>query len=213
MVSYRRNRIAGGTYFFTVNLHDRRQKVLVEHIDAFRDVVRVVRRGIPFSINAMVILPDHWHAVWTLPEGDAAYARRLRLIKSRFTRKLLAAGAVLAKDRRGDYGLWQKRYWEHTIRDDRDFEAHVNYVHINPVKHGHVNRAADWPYSTLHQYLSGMATCRRIGRVAISQGNSVRRTCDPVIRCAPYGLRLLAYAICTLPRPVPRLPSLNARSV
>ena len=153
MVSYRRNRIAGGTYFFTVNLHDRRQKVLVEHIDAFRDVIRGVRREIPFLINAMVILPDHGHAAWTLPEGDAAYARRLRLIKSRFTRKLLAAGAVLAKDRRGDYGLWQKRYWEHTVRDDRDFEAHVNYLHINPVKHGHVKRAVDWPYSTLHRYI------------------------------------------------------------
>lgn len=111
MVSYRRNRIAGGTYFFTLNLRDRRQKVLIAHLDAFRDVVRGVRREIPFSINAMVILP----AVWTLPEGDAAYARRLRLIKSRFTRKLLAADIVLAKDGRGDYGLWQKRYWEHTV--------------------------------------------------------------------------------------------------
>jgi putative transposase len=149
MVSYRRNRIAGGTYFFMVNLRDRRQKVLVAHIDAFRDV----RREIPFLINAMAILSDHWHAVWTLPQGDAAYARRLRLIKSRFTRKLLAAGAVLAKDRRGDYGLWQRRYWEHTVRDDRDFEAQVNYLHINPVKHGHVKRAVDWPYSTLHRYI------------------------------------------------------------
>ncbi len=153
MVSYRRNPVAGGTYFFTANLRDRRQTLLVEHVDAFREVVRGVRREIPFVIDAMVILPDHWHAVWTLPEGDAAYARRMRLIKSRFTRKLLAAGVVLAKDGRGDYDLWQKRYWEHTIRDDLDLEAHVNYVHINPVKHGYVKRAVDWPHSTLHRYV------------------------------------------------------------
>jgi len=153
MVSYRRNHVAGGTYFFTVNLRDRRQTLLADHAEALREVVRGVRREIPFVIDAMVILPDHWHAVWTLPEGDAAYARRIRLIKSRFTRTLLAAGVALTKDRRGDYDLWQKRYWEHTIRDERDFEAHVNYVHINPVKHGYAKRAVDWPYSTLHRYI------------------------------------------------------------
>jgi len=153
MVSYRRNHVAGGTYFFIVNLHDRRQTLLVDHAEALREIVRGVRREIPFKIDAMVILPDHWHAVWTLPEGDAAYARRIRLIKSRLTRDLLKAGVPLTKDRRGDYDSWQKRYWEHTIRDERDFEAHVNYVHINPVKHGYVKRAVDWPYSTLHRYI------------------------------------------------------------
>lgn len=110
MVSYRRNRVADGTYFFTVNLRDRRQTLLVDHVEAFRELVRGVRREIPFVIDAMVILPDHWHAVWTLPEGDAAYARRIRLIKSRFTRRLLAAGLSLNRDKRGDYDLWQKRY-------------------------------------------------------------------------------------------------------
>ena len=153
MVSYRRNHVAGGTYFFTANLRDRRQLLLVDHVDAFREVLRGVRREIPFTINAMVILPDHWHAVWTLPDGDDSYARRIRLIKSRFTRALLAAGVPLSKDGRGDFDLWQKRYWEHKICDDRDFEAHVNYVHINPVKHGYVKRAIDWPHSTLHRYV------------------------------------------------------------
>lgn len=153
MVSYRRNHIASATYFFTVNLRDRQQMLRVDHVDAFRDVVRVVRQEIPFVIDAMVIMPDHWHSVWTLPGGDAAYARRIRLIKSRFTRKLLAAGVPLTKDKRGDYDLWQKRYWEHTVRDDGDFEAHVNYVHINPVKHGYVRRAVDWPHSTFHRYV------------------------------------------------------------
>jgi putative transposase len=153
MVRYRRSRIAGATYFFTVNLRDRRRGLLVEHVDALRDIVRGVKNELPFTIEAMVVLPDHWHSVWTLPSDDVAYARRIRLIKARFTRHLLRVGVQMAKDERGEYGLWQRRYWEHTIRDDRDFESHVNYVHFNPVKHGHVTRAIDWPHSTLHRYV------------------------------------------------------------
>ncbi len=151
MVQYRRSRVAGGTYFFTVNLRDRRSGLLVEHIDALRDIVRDVRAKFPFEIDAMVVLPDHWHSVWTLPQDDANYVRRLRLIKARFTKHLVHAGVNIAKDARGEYSLWQKRFWEHTIRDDRDFEAHVNYVHINPVKHGYVARAVDWSHSTIHR--------------------------------------------------------------
>jgi putative transposase len=153
MVNYRRSQIAGGTFFFTVNLQDRRRALLVEHADGLRDIVRTVRRESPFVIDAMVVLPDHWHAVWTLPPDDANYTARIRLVKARFTKHLLRAGVPLTKDTRGEYQLWQKRFWEHTIRDDRDFEAHVNYVHINPVKHGHVTRAIDWPHSTLHRYV------------------------------------------------------------
>ena len=88
-----------------------------------------------------------------MPPGDDGYARRVRLIKARFTRHLAGAGMAIAKDGRGDYQVWQKRFWEHTIRDDRDFEAHVNYVHINPVRHGYVARAVDWPHSTVHRYV------------------------------------------------------------
>jgi putative transposase len=153
MVQYRRSRVAGGTFFFTVNLHDRRRTLLVEPADALRTIVRNVQTKAPFVIDAMVVLPDHWHAVWTLPPDDAAYARRIQRIKARFTRHLLRAGVNLVKDARGEYQLWQKRFWEHTIRDDRDFEAHVNYVHGNPVKHGYVARAVDWPHSTLHRYI------------------------------------------------------------
>jgi putative transposase len=153
MVRYRRSRIAGATYFFTVNLRDRRRGLLVEHVDALRDIVRSVKNELPFTIEAMVVLPDHWHSVWTLPSDDVAYARRIRLIKARFTRHLLRVGVQMAKDERGEYRLWQRRYWEHTIRDDRDFESHVNYVHFNPVKHGHVTRAIDWRHSTLHRYI------------------------------------------------------------
>ena len=153
MVGYRRNRVAGGTYFLTVNLEDRRCFLLVEHIEILRCAIRDVRRSRPFRIDAMVVMPDHWHAVWTLPPGDADYARRVQLIKAAFTRQLVWRHVPVEKGPRGEFRLWQKRYWEHTIRDDRDFEAHVNYVHINPVKHGHVTRAADWPYSTVHRYI------------------------------------------------------------
>ena len=153
MVQYRRSRVAGGTFFFTVNLQDRRRTFLVEHADALRTIVRDAQTESPFVIDAMVVLPDHWHAVWTLPPGDAAYARRIQRIKARFTQHLVRTGVNLANDARGEYRLWQKRFWEHTIRDDRDFEAHVNYVHINPVKHGYVTRAIDWPHSTIHRYV------------------------------------------------------------
>jgi len=153
MVQYRRSRVAGGTFFFTVNLRDRRCALLAQHAEALRGIVREVRTQLPFVIDAMVVMPDHWHAVWTLPPGDNAYSRRIRLIKARYTRYLIKIGTLLTKDTRGDYDLWQKRFWEHTVRDDRDFEAHVNYVHINPVKHGYVARAADWPHSTIHRYV------------------------------------------------------------
>jgi len=154
MVQYRRSRITGGTFFFTVNLRDRRRAFLVEHVDALRRILRDVRDQLPFTIDAMVVLPDHWHSVWTLPPGDAEYTRRIRLIKARFTRHLVRNGVKITKDQRGEYQLWQKRFWEHTIRDDRDFESHVNYVHFNPVKHGHVARPGEWPHSTFHLYVA-----------------------------------------------------------
>lgn len=151
MVHYRRSRIAGGTFFFTVNLEDRSRCLLVEHADMLRRIVLDVKSEHPFVIEAMAVLPDHFHAVWTMSPDDAGYARKLQLIKARFTKYLVDEGGLIAKDRRGEYRLWQKRFWEHTIRDARDFEAHVNDVHINPVKHGYVTRAVDWPYSTIHR--------------------------------------------------------------
>jgi putative transposase len=103
-------------------------------------------------IDAIVILPDHLHAIWTLPDGDADYSGRWRAIKSRFTRELRASGIPLTCDDRGEYRLWQRRFWEHTIRDDNDFNRHVDYIHWNPVKHGLTFRVADWPYSSFHRY-------------------------------------------------------------
>lgn len=152
MVDYRRNRVPGGTYFFTVNLLDRWSCLLVEHIDLLRESVRAVKRRRPFQIDAWVVLPDHLHAVWTLPDGDADYSGRWRSIKIAFAKGLpkteRRSPVRLAK---GERGIWQRRFWEHTIRDDADYAAHVDYVHVNPLKHGLVERLADWPHSSFHR--------------------------------------------------------------
>jgi putative transposase len=145
--------VAGGTYFFTLALRNRSSDLLVRHISEVREAFRTVRSERPFSIDAIVVLPDHLHAIWTLPEGDADYSGRWRAIKACFTRQLRVAGVELARDERGEYRLWQRRFWEHTIRDERDFRAHMDYVHINPVKHGFVERVRDWPWSTFHRYV------------------------------------------------------------
>jgi putative transposase len=134
MTNYRRNFVPGGSYFFTVNLADRGLRLLTQHIEA------------------AVILPDHLHAVWTLPDGDADFATRWRLIKTEFSRALPPDERISAsRHSKGERGIWQRRYWEHTLRNEGDFERHVNYIHFNPVKHGHVSRVKDWPYSSFHR--------------------------------------------------------------
>ena len=152
MPDYRRSRVAGGTYFFTVNLRDRRSGLLVARIDLLRAVVSRVRRLMPFHIDAWVVLPEHMHAVWTLPEGDADFSRRWQAIKMGFS-KGIDPGEALSVSRRvrGERGVWQRRFWEHRIADERDYAAHVDYVHFNPVKHGLVASADAWPYSTFHR--------------------------------------------------------------
>jgi putative transposase len=106
----------------------------------------------PFEIAATVVLPDHLHAIWTLPEGDADFALRWRLIKSAFSRELPDDERISAsRARKAERGIWQRRYWEHTLRDENDFARHFDYIHFNPVKHGHVGRVTDWPYSTFHR--------------------------------------------------------------
>ena len=152
MTGYRRNFIPGGSYFFTVNLADRRLCLLTEHIELLRAAFRDVKVAHPFTVEATVVLPDHLHALWTLPEGDADFAMRWRLVKAGFSRGLPRGERVSSsRSAKGERGIWQRRYWEHTLRDERDFERHVDYIHFNPVKHGHVTRVSDWPYSTFHQ--------------------------------------------------------------
>ncbi len=150
MPTFQRCRVPGGCYFFTVNLLARRHNtLLVARIDLLRDAVRRVRRSRPFTIDAWVVLPDHLHTVWTLPPGDDDFSTRWRLIKTFFARGLPKTER-LSRVRRadGERGIWQRRFWEHAIRNDEDYAAHMDYVHFNPVKHGLVASPADWPYST-----------------------------------------------------------------
>jgi putative transposase len=154
MPHYIRAYIPGACYFFTVALLERRRHLLTEHIDALREAFRTVRKGRPFSIDAIVVLPEHLHCIWTLPEGDADFSTRWRLIKARFARSL--PGGERRSIRRLDKGeraIWQRRFWEHVIRDEADLAGHVDYIHYNPVKHGWVRDVADWPYSSFHRYV------------------------------------------------------------
>jgi REP-associated tyrosine transposase len=152
MTNYRRNCLPGAAYFFTVNLADRRAPLLTENIGLLRSAFRYARSRRPFALDAIVVLSDHLHAIWTLPEGDADFPLRWRLIKSVFSRGLPSGERISpSRSRKAERGIWQRRYWEHTIRDDADFARHFDYIHFNPVKHGHVDRARDWPYSSFHR--------------------------------------------------------------
>jgi len=154
MSRYRRSLVGGGTYFFTVTLADRRSSLLVEHIERLRAVYGRVQREHPFETVAICVLPDHLHAVWTLPTDDADFSLRWSLIKAGFSRGLSAAlRRSESKVVKREKGIWQRRFWEHQIRDDLDLQRHVDYIHFNPVKHRHVARVAVWPYSSFHRYV------------------------------------------------------------
>ncbi|SDQ47733.1 putative transposase [Pseudoxanthomonas sp. CF385] len=154
MVQYRRQRVRGGTYFFTVTLADRSATTLVDHADELRAAIRAVRRRHPFSILAIVVLPDHLHAVLRLPEDDDRYSMRWRLIKREFTMRLRARGVRIARRPGKERRLWARRFWEATIRDAASLARRIDYVHFNPVRHGLVTRAADWPHSSFHAFVA-----------------------------------------------------------
>ncbi len=152
MPNYRRVYVEGGYWFFTVNLGNRRSRLLTEHIGALREAVAKVRRRLPFEIDAWVVLPDHMHAVWSLPDGDTDFPTRWRLIKTFFSRALPAIEwRTDVHKARHERGIWQRRYWEHLIRDERDYALHIDYCWFNPVKHGLVANVEDWPYSSFHR--------------------------------------------------------------
>jgi putative transposase len=153
MVRYRRNFVPGGTFFFTVTLADRRSSVLVEHIVDLRSAFRKTRSERPFAIDAIVVLPDHLHTIMTLPLDGADFSGRWKKIKSLFSRRVAATDETMATNLKGEYSLWQRRFWEHTIRNEKDFARHVDYIHYNPVKHGLTTRVRDWPYSSFHLYV------------------------------------------------------------
>lgn len=151
---YRRADTPGATYYFTLNAADRSGQLLTDHIDALRESFRIVRRSRPFVLDAICVLPDHLHLLMTLPREDADFATRIMLIKQCFSRRVPQGEWVSAsRASKGERGLWQRRYWEHLIRNDADFERHVDYIHFNPVKHGWAECAADWPHSSIHRFL------------------------------------------------------------
>ena len=155
MRRYQRVYVPGACYFFTVNLARRRgNDWLVRYVAILREAVAVTRRHHPFAIHAMVVLPDHLHALWQLPDDDPDFSKRWRLIKARFARAVPEpATPNRSRMRRGERPVWQRRFWEHVIRDARDWHMHMDYIHYNPVKHGYVERAIDWPYSSFHHHL------------------------------------------------------------
>ena len=155
MRNYLRMRAAGGVYFFTVNLAERRDNtLLVDRIDALWDAFRQARRERPFALEAIVVLPEHLHCLWRLPAGDNDFPTRWRLIKSRFSRAVaVTESRTQSRRHKGERGIWQRRYWEHVIRDDADFRHHLDYIHFNPVKHGHVAVPRDWPYSSFRRWV------------------------------------------------------------
>ena len=154
MANYRRNFVPGGSFFFTVNLADRRSQLLTDKIALLRSAFRFVAQRHAFATEAVVVLPEHLHCIWTLPPGDADFATRWRLIKTEFS-KHVGVGERRSPSRvaKGERGVWQRRYWEHTLRDDNDFERHCDYIHFNPVKHGHVSSVADWPFSSFKKFV------------------------------------------------------------
>jgi putative transposase len=155
MSRYRRARIEGGWFFFTLTLADRSGDLLVRHIDRLRSAYATAHQRYQFKTVAICVLPDHLHAVWALPPDDADFSRCWSLIKSDFSRGLPSnPNRSPSKVARREKGIWQRRYWEHAIRNDDDLSRHVDYIHFNPIKHGYVSRARDWPHSSFHRYVA-----------------------------------------------------------
>ena len=153
---YRRARVPGASYFFTV-VAWRRRRILCRPEMRLRAALREELRTRPFVLDALVLLPDHLHCLWTLPPGDSDFPERWRRIKTSVSHAIadrLEAAPDASRRSKGERGLWQRRYWERVMRDEADFATHLDYIHFNPVKHGLVKRAADWPWSSLHRYLA-----------------------------------------------------------
>ena len=151
MSNYIRPKRPGATVFFSVNLAERGSHLLVDEIARLRAAVRQTKSERPFHIDAWVVLPDHLHAIWTLPQGDADFSTRWRLIKSRFSRGLPKGRLRASHELRRERGIWQRRFWEHHVRDWQEYNALVSYCWMNPVKHGLACKPDDWLYSSVHR--------------------------------------------------------------
>jgi len=159
LADYRRCYVPGGSFFFTV-VTERRAGILAndQARDCLREAIRHCRQYLPFRVDALVMLPDHVHAIWTMPQDDGDYSKRWGIIKKRFTQNWLASGGseqpvTESQLRYRRRGIWQRRFWEHALRDERDYQNHFDYLHFNPVKHGLVNNVSDWPYSSFHHWV------------------------------------------------------------
>ena len=154
MSRYRRDHTPGGTFFFTVNLQDRGSSLLTENIIELRTAYRNVKAELPFITVAICVLPEHLHAIWRLPEHDDDFSTRWQRIKAGFSRLVPYDGwRNMSLNRKGEKGVWQRRFWEHRIRDTEDLQRHIDYIHYNPVKHGLTQHAAHWPHSSFHQFV------------------------------------------------------------
>lgn len=155
MPNYRRVWVPGGTCFFTVNLLERRRSLLTDHIESLRNAFARAKEARPFFMHAYVVLPDHLHCLWRLPPGDDDIATRWRHIKTTFSRSLPKVERLSERRRhKFERGIRQRCYWERVMRDEADYRLHFDYIHCDPVKHGHVASAADWPHSSFRQWLS-----------------------------------------------------------
>ncbi|MGB7913668.1 MAG: transposase [Desulfobaccales bacterium] len=160
MPEYRRIRLKGGTYFFTVVAFERQPFLTNDQVRAaLREEIQEVRKTLPFTIEAWVLLPDHLHTIWTLPENDDNFASRWAIFKRGLSRRCGSLDEDKEQNgdshsKRGEKRIWQRRFWDQLIRDDHDFQCHLDYLHWNPVKHGYVKRVLDWPYSTFHRYVA-----------------------------------------------------------
>ena len=155
---YRRLKVEGASYFFTVVTFERRKLFgEPEAVELLNEAIFRVRNRHPFDLEALVVLPDHLHALWQMPPNDASYSMRWRLVKEAFTRSYMRRfgipDATPTQQGRGEQTVWQRRFWEHLIRDDSDFAAHLDYIHLNPVHHGLSRSPEDWPHSTFKQWV------------------------------------------------------------
>lgn len=154
---YRRAILPAGTFFFTLVMH-RRRPILTsnEAVDVLHVAIRSVSQSRPFHIDAMVVMPDQLHCIWTVSSGDGDFSTRWRLIKTAFTRHCqdtLRSTPDAARQKKREQAVWQHRYWEHQIRDEADYRCHVDYIHYITVKHGLVQTALDWPLSCFGRYV------------------------------------------------------------
>ncbi len=156
MRTYIRDKSKGGCYFFTINLYDRKSQLLIKYIDQFRQAYKKTKQRQPFQLDAMVLLPDHIHMMITLPNDTDNYSSIIASLKGNFSRQIPQQAneyISISRQNKRERGIWQRRFWEHKIRNDLDYQRHIDYIHYNPVKHGYVSIPSQWQYSTIHDYI------------------------------------------------------------